>query len=242
MPRRPIIGIPCARYADSWYTAANGNAISYLRAIEAAGGVPALIHHTENSDVLAIQYQRCDGFIFAGGTDIDPVCYAAERHPLLEQPDPQQDSLELALARRAIAEGKPVFGICRGIQLLNVAMGGTLHQDIPSVLPGSMHHAESTERRDMAYLAHTITIEETAWLAESLGTSELLVNTLHHQALATIAPGLRVVACAPDGVVEAVESSGSGFILGVQCHPEELWDRADTRWARVFARFVAAIA
>ncbi len=241
MPRRPIIGIPCANYADSWYTPANGNAISYLRAIEAAGGIPALIHQTDNQDVLDAHYQRCDGLIFAGGTDIHPHQYGTEPHAKLEIADPRQDALELALARRAIADGKPVFGICRGIQLLNVAMGGSLHQDIPSVLPGSHNHAESTEQRDMAFLAHEIILEQDSWLAEALGTERIVVNTLHHQALATIAPGLRVVGRATDAVVEAVEGTTSSFVLGVQCHPEELWDRADTRWAAVFGKFVEAI-
>jgi putative glutamine amidotransferase len=236
---RPMIGIPCARYPDSWFTPANGNAISYLRAIEAAGGIPALIHHTDDQAVLDAHYQRCDGFIFAGGTDIDPSNYGAEPHPRLERPDPHQDALEIGLARRAIADQKPVFGICRGIQLLNVALGGTLHQDIPSLVSGSLNHSESTEQRDMAFLSHAITLTETSWLAEQLGTPELIVNTLHHQALATVAPSLLVTGRAPDGVVEAVEGAGPGFVLGVQCHPEELWERADRRWGRVFAAFVA---
>jgi putative glutamine amidotransferase len=244
--RRPIIGIPCARYADSWYTPANGNAISYLQAIEAAGGVPALIHHTNDPEVLATHYERCDGLIFAGGTDIDPSCYAAQPHPRLETPDPRQDALEITLARLAVADQKPIFGICRGIQLINVALGGTLHQDIPSVLAGTpqLHnHAASTEQRDMSFLAHPITLDRQSWLAAQLDADELVVNTLHHQALATISPMLQVVGRAPDGVVEAVEANPAeqlGFVLGVQCHPEELWNRTDSRWARVFANFVAA--
>ena len=240
--RRPMIGIPCASYADSWYTPANGNAISYLRAIEAAGGIPALIHQTDDHEVLEAHYQRCDGLIFAGGTDIDPINYAADRHPGLETPDAFQDTLELWLARRAATDGKPLFGICRGIQLLNVALGGTLHQDIPSVLPGTHNHAASTDAHDMAFLAHPITLERDSWLAEALGAETLVVNTLHHQALASIAPGLRVVGRADDGVIEAVEGTASSFILGVQCHPEELWERADTRWARVFRGFVCSCA
>jgi len=236
--RRPIIGVPSARYADSWYTPANGNAISYLRAIEAAGGIPALIHQTADQDVVDTHYQHCDGIIFAGGTDIDPIRYAAARHPKLEAPDPQQDELELMLARRAIADGKPVFGICRGNQLLNIALGGSLYQDIPSEIAGSLNHSKSTDQRDMAYLAHDLELTPDSWLAERLGATNLRINTLHHQALRTVAPGLRVVGYAPDGVVEVVEGTGTSFVLGVQCHPEELWEQADRRWARVFAGFV----
>jgi putative glutamine amidotransferase len=233
-----VIGIPCASYADSWYTPANGNAASYLRAIEAAGGIPALIHQTPDREVLLAHYQRCDGLVFAGGTDVEPARYGAAPHPRLEQPAPAQDELELDLARRALADGLPVFGICRGIQLLNVALGGTLYQDIPSELAGTFNHSLSTEQRDMSFLAHPIALEQGSWLARRLDAEAPLVNTLHHQALRDIAPGLRVVARAPDGVVEAVEGTGESFILGVQCHPEELWNRTDPRWARVFAAFV----
>ena len=240
--RRPVIGIPCACYPDSWFTPANGNAISYLRAIEAAGGIPALIHQTVDQEVIEAHYQRCDGFIFAGGTDVDPSHYAALPHPKLEPSDLQQDALEISLARKAIADQKPVFGICRGIQLLNVALGGTLHQDISSLLPGSLNHSESTEQRNMAFLAHPIALASDSWLAEQLGATELIVNTLHHQALNQIAPLLRVTAHAPDGVVEAVEGIGAGFVLGVQCHPEELWELTDRRWGRVFAAFITSAA
>jgi putative glutamine amidotransferase len=124
--------------------------------------------------------------------------------------------------------------------MLNVALGGTLYQDIPAEVPGALDHEESTKQHDMAHLAHPIALEGGSWLAGQLDADELIVNSLHHQALRDIAPGLRVVGRAPDGVVEAVEGAGSNFMIGVQCHPEELWERADARWARVFARFVAA--
>lgn len=235
---RPVIAIPCARYEDSWYTPANGNAISYIRTIEAAGGIPALIPQTDDLEVLEAHYQSCDGLIFAGGTDIEPRHYNAEAHPLLHPPDPQQDRLELRLARRAVIDAKPVFGICRGIQLLNVAMGGSLYQDLASQYDAGLNHSESTEQHNMAHLAHNLMLQEEAWLAEQLGTTELLVNTLHHQAIRSLAPGLRITGRAPDGTVEAVEGTGSGFILGVQCHPEELWEHTDRRWTAVFAAFV----
>jgi putative glutamine amidotransferase len=237
---RPVIGIPCGLYPDSWYTPTNGNAISYLRAIEAAGGIPALIHLTRDAEVLDAHYQRCDALLLAGGEDVHPSFYGLEPHPKLSKPNPFQDEVELALAGRAAADGVPILGICRGVQLLNVALGGTLYQHIPAEIPGALDHEESTGRHDMAHLAHPIVLEGDSWLAGRLDADELTVNTLHHQALCDIAPGLRVVGRAPDGVVEAVEGSGPGFVAGVQCHPEELWERADTRWARVFAGFVEA--
>ncbi|MFL5800216.1 MAG: gamma-glutamyl-gamma-aminobutyrate hydrolase family protein [Roseiflexaceae bacterium] len=238
--RRPVIGIPCGVYPDSWYTPTNGNALSYLRAIEAAGGVPALIHLTRDAEVLDVHHRRCDALLLAGGEDVHPSCYGATPHPRLGRTSPFQDEIEIALTRRAAAEGKPILGICRGVQMLNVALGGTLYQDIPSEVPGALDHEESTTRRDMAHLAHPIALEADSWLAGRLDAGELVVNTLHHQALRDVAPGLRVVGWAPDGLVEAVEGLGPHFTIGVQCHPEELWERADPRWARVFAGLMEA--
>jgi putative glutamine amidotransferase len=238
--RRPVIGIPCSSYPDSWFTPANGNAISYLRALEAAGGIPALIHLTGDTTVLDAHYERCDALLLAGGEDVDPARYGAAPHPKLGVTNPAQDEVEIALTRRAVADGKPVLAICRGIQLLNVALGGSLYQDISAEIAGALDHQASIERRDMSYLAHPIALAEDSWLAGRLDSAEVIVNTLHHQALRDIAPGLRVIARAPDRVVEAVEAMGTGFVLGVQCHPEELWEQADRRWARVFAGFVEA--
>ena len=238
--RRPVIGIPCSIYPDSWFTPANGNAVSYLRALEAAGAIPLLIHLTRDDEVLDAHYARCDALLLAGGEDVSPSCYGAAPHPKLGKTNPEQDEVEIALARRAAADALPILGICRGVQLLNVALGGTLYQDILAELPGAVNHDESTERRDMSHLAHPIALAPDSWLAGRLGAREIVVNTLHHQALRALSPALHVAGRAPDGVVEAVEGTGPGFVVGVQCHPEELWQRADPRWARVFEGFVAA--
>lgn len=236
--RRPIIGIPCRVVAEAWYPPVAGNTVSYLRAVEAAGGIPLLMHCTRDAEVLDTHYWRCDALLLAGGQDVDPQFYGAPPHPKLEQTDPLQDAIEIALIHRALADGMPIFGICRGIQILNVAMGGTLYQDIPSELPHALDHGASNEQRGMDYRAHAVTLDAASWLAQQLDATDLLVNTVHHQALARVADGLRVVGRAPDGVVEAVEGTGSSFVVGVQCHPEMLWEHADPRWARVFERFV----
>jgi len=238
--RRPVIGIPCSTYPDSWFTPANGNAISYLRAIEAAGGIPALIHLTRDAEVIDMHYGRCDALLFAGGEDVDPSFYQAGRHPKLGKTNPLQDEVEIELARRARADGKSILGVCRGMQLLNVAFGGTLYQDLPAEFASSINHNRSTDLRDMSFLAHPIQLEDDTWLAERLDCAELSVNTLHHQGVRDLALGLRAAAHAPDGLIEAVEGAGPGFIVAVQCHPEELWERADRRWARVFEGFIDA--
>jgi putative glutamine amidotransferase len=235
---RPLIGVVGSRYETRNGSLLAGVGINYVRAIETGGGVPLLIHLTEDSAILEALYARCDALLFTGGGDVDPMHFGMAMHPNCGTPDPLRDQAELLLARRALADGTPIFGICRGIQLINVAMGGTLIQDIPSERPTALDHYASRRAPGRTYLAHPITITPGAWLAEHLGAEEVAVNTFHHQALLDIAPGLRVVAHAPDGLVEAVEGTGAGFVAGVQCHPEDLWEHADPRWVGVFAGFV----
>lgn len=238
LSKRPIIGVVGALFERRNASTISGISRSYLAAVEAAGGLPLLIHLTDDQDVLDAFYQQCDGLLFCGGGDIAPAHYGQTPHPRLGAVEELRDRVELRLARRAVADRKPVLGICRGIQLLNVALGGTLYQDINAELPGTLDHRESSQRSDRAYLAHLLTLERDSWLAEILDATTIAVNTLHHQAVRDVASGLRVVGRAPDGVVEAVEGTGDTFIAGVQCHPEELWQSAEPRWKRLFTGFV----
>jgi putative glutamine amidotransferase len=238
---RPVIGVIASRYLrPGGNSTLSGIGEQYLLAVEAGGGIPLLIHLTRDAAVLRAHYQRCDGLLFAGGGDVDPVIFGQMPHPKLGTVEPLRDEVELALARQAIDDRKPVLGICRGIQLLNVALGGTLYQDIPSELPEASDHYASSHVPGRAHLAHSIALEPDSWLAVRLGTDALPGNTFHHQALRDIAPGLRVTGRAPDGIVEAIEGAGPGFVIGVQCHPEELWESADPRWAQLFVGFVEA--
>ncbi|MEO7911560.1 MAG: gamma-glutamyl-gamma-aminobutyrate hydrolase family protein [Roseiflexaceae bacterium] len=238
---RPTIGVIASRYPRAGGNSTlSGIGEQYLLAVEAGGGIPLLIHLTRDIAVIQAHYQLCDGLLFAGGGDVDPALFGQAAHPKLGTVEPLRDEVELELARRAIDDRKPVLGICRGIQLLNVALGGTLYQDIPSELPDASDHYASSQVPGRAHLAHQIALESGSWLATQLGTDLLPGNTFHHQALRDIAPGLRVTGRAPDGVVEAVEGAGPGFVIGVQCHPEDLWESADSRWARLFTGFVEA--
>lgn len=241
MPR-PIIGIVCSETTPQGWTApVVGAQITYPRAIEAAGGVPMLIYLTHDHAALDALYRRCDGVLLIGGDDLDPALYGEARHPQLGELEPLRDEVEMLLARRAFQERKPLFGICRGIQSLNVALGGSLYQDIPSQIEGALNHRESSQRKEPGYLAHRIQISPDSWLAGRLDCDTIMTNTMHHQSLKAIAPGMRVTAHAPDGVVEAFERTDSQFVLGVQCHPERLWDTTEPRWRRVFEGFIEEV-
>jgi putative glutamine amidotransferase len=179
-----------------------------------------------------------DGVVFAGGVDVDPSRYGARKaHPSVEV-DEARDSTEFAVFEKARAGEVPILGICRGMQLVNVALGGTLHQDIPSEHPSTVVHnvpARHPERRD-----HTVKIEPGTRLARIAQAKELAVNSRHHQAIEHLAPGVRVAAVAPDGLIEAFESAGSGpWLLAVQWHPENLIHDEPSR--RIFAEFARVV-
>ncbi len=237
---KPIIGIPCATLLDKdWCPPILGHRQSYIDAIVQAGGVPLLLPLVAQEDVLRMFYEGIDGLLLAGGGDVEPHHYGEVPHPRLGTLEPLRDVVELPLTRWAAADGKPILAICRGIQVLNVALGGTLYQDIPAQINTDICHERSYELQDWTYMAHPVYLEPDSRLAALLGTSELLTNSLHHQAIKDLAPDLRVVGRAPDGVIEAVESINGQFMLGVQCHPEAVQATFDPRWSAMFASFVA---
>lgn len=238
--KRPIIGVSCMNSRTEQSGELMAVRPTYVRAIEAAGGTPLLIHLTDNLEVVRALYELCDGILLPGGEDVDPAFYGEEPHPDLGSVDRQRDEVEIALARWTCEDKKPLMGICRGIQVINVAFGGTLYQDLPAQLPASSDHRENTKMRQYDVLTHGIALEPDSWLAERLSTDHVMSNTMHHQAVKDAAPGLRVVGHAPDGVVEAMEGTGEQFVVAVQCHPEHLWASAETRWLRFFEGFVAA--
>jgi putative glutamine amidotransferase len=159
-------------------------------------------------------------------------------HPKTTNIDAYRDYSEIALTRMAIQQQLPILGICRGLQVINVALGGTMIQDIPDQVGGPLAHGESITREDWEHMPHSMQIADDSLLARLLGTTSMPVNSLHHQALGTIGQGIRAVAWSDDGVIEAVEGTGAHFLLAVQCHPEALYNQADTRWQRMFGRFI----
>jgi putative glutamine amidotransferase len=241
--RLPVIGVPTMDDHDAAGVHANrfSNNQSYVKAIEAAGSVPILIPQLESTEALRRIYDMLDGILLSGGVDIHSKFYGQEPHPALDPSDVGMDHVETTILPWALEDDLPILGICRGEQVLNVVMGGTLIQDIYTQYPTTIDHRESYKRRIRDYLAHDILIEENSRLRELTGESRVWVNTSHHQSIDKVAPGLVATAWAPDGIVEAVESSHHRFVMAVQCHPEELWRKQ--AWAkRLFSAFVQAAA
>jgi len=195
----------------------------YLDAVQRAGGIPMLLPPVDAEGAVAAYLADIDGLVLIGGADYDPQLYGQPAHPKTKLVAERRGRFDVPLARAAVAAGLPTLGICGGIQLLNVALGGTLIQHIADAVPGALTHTRSGE----AERFHEVTVAGGSRLAGVVGAGPLEVNSSHHQAIAQPAPGLTVAARAPDGVVEAVEGTGETFVLGVQWHPERLADRPE---------------
>jgi putative glutamine amidotransferase len=240
---KPIIGITCASIRDrDWCPPFAGHRQTYVDAVVAAGGAPFLIPLIADTEALRALYERLDGILLAGGGDIEPQLYGEEATPLVGMVDPLRDAVEVPLARWAAAEGKPLLGICRGVQLINVALGGSLYQDIPTQIKTDLVHDQSYREQDWTFMAHELRLEPTSRLARMLGVTAFPINSLHHQSIKTVAPGLQPVGWAPDGVIEALEGTNGHFVVGVQCHPEALQAAADQRWQMMFRQFIESCA
>jgi putative glutamine amidotransferase len=212
---------------------------SYAETIVAFGGVPLIIPASFTNGQLRVVYGRISALMLPGGVDIDPRCYGSMPTHRMGEVDAQLDTVELALAQWAIADGMPILGLCRGAQVLNVAAGGTLHQDLPTELPSKVVHRRKGALRYNP--VHDIDIVPDSALAGVVGAGRIRVNSTHHQAVKGVAPGWRIAATAPDGVIEAIEREYSAaFALGIQCHPEEMWSSLEPVFGGLFEGFVQA--
>ena len=223
--RAPVIGITsCSRVDD------------YVVSVERAGGRVRLLEVSQSPRSLLDQI---DGLLLTGGGDIDPVLYGEARHDTVSDAEPGRDEFELDLARRAMDGDVPLLAICRGLQVLNVAAGGTLVQDIPTAVAGHVPHAVKTPKDA---IAHDVRVTPGSRLASALGPATAgdacRVNSRHHQSAARLGRSLVASAVAADGVVEGIELASAPFCLGVQWHPENFWRTGE--FASLFAAFVAA--
>lgn len=243
---RPLIGVP-AQTLQAIDDIPAGLPISsvmnhrYFEALALTGGVPVMVPLIESvPGTLRAVYERLDGVFIAGGVDLDPSSYGHERRDVCGRTDLARDRVELQFARWAMEENKPVLGVCRGMQIINAAAGGTLYQDCAEEIPGSMKHdyfPTAGFARD--YLAHTASVVEGTRLARVFGAPEIHVNSMHHQGICELGAGLVATAHAPDGLIEAVEHAELDFVLGVQWHPEMLVER-DAGTRRLFEAFLDA--
>ncbi|MES2304194.1 MAG: gamma-glutamyl-gamma-aminobutyrate hydrolase family protein [Gemmatimonadota bacterium] len=234
---RPRIGIAAVtRERNGQYIA--GVSVPYVRAVLASGGLPILITPEFSPEEALELFGECDALLLTGGEDVDPLRYGAAAHPMLGGTDPRRDANELALIADARARDLPILGICRGIQIGNVAFGGTLIQDLPSERPGSVDHDPPTAR-DRG--SHTVSITEGSRLHAIYGATTIDANSFHHQAPDAPGAGLVVTAVAPDGVIEGLESSNPAeWIVFVQWHPEELAMHPEAADLKLFAALAQA--
>jgi putative glutamine amidotransferase len=212
--------------------------LTYTRAVHRVGGVPLIIPPiTREADWVAL-LKRLDGLLLTGGEDIAPAHYGQRREAWTGRPDEERDASELGLVRRWLATDKPLLAICRGHQLLSVASGGSLYQEISTHVPNALDHGY-VPGRPMERPVHSADLQQNSRLAEILDQDRVEVNSAHHQAVAQPGSGLEIVARAPDGVVEATENPDHPFCLSVQWHPEAMLKVSETMLP-LFAAFVAA--
>jgi putative glutamine amidotransferase len=233
VPRIAVSGVVRA-WDGAQRTGANA---AYLSSVLGAGGVPLLLSPLIGAALAARALDAADGLLLTGGEDMDPAWYGAERSPLCHQPSRERDLFELALFAAARQRGLPILGICRGIQVVNVAMGGTLYQDLPSERPGPVDHDPPAARNDRS---HPVRLLGGSRAAAALQRDRIVVNSFHHQAVKDLAPGLVASGWTEDGVVEAVETPESEpWLLAVQWHPEEMHAEARAPEHGLFRALVA---
>jgi putative glutamine amidotransferase len=225
MPSMPLIGVSIKRIRpgmmDDQLLAVRP---SYPHAVARGGGLPALIPLHLDDRTLRAFYDRMDGIVLSGGGDVHPDTYRAARSPYTTGIIEERDRTELQLARWAVEDDKPLLAICRGLQILNVALGGTLIQDILDEVPNAMRHESPNDNYDR--IMHQVDVILGSKVYAALGDqAHLGVNSLHHQALKEVAAPLEITACAPDGIIEGVEHPDRRFVVGVQWHPEAMVDQ-----------------
>ena len=234
---RPLIGITTSRVLNNANIQVMSTAEAYVQAVYRAGGLPVLIPLGITDADLKALLARLDGLLFTGGGDIAPGRYGGQPHPRVYDIDPDRDRVEINLVQMAVDDGMPFLGICRGFQVLNVAMGGTMYEDILDQHPGALKH-DYFPGYPREMLVHPVRVAPGSRLAEILEQTEVEVNSLHHQGVRQVPEALRTTAFAPDGIPEAVELPGHPFGLAVQWHPE--WLQAHAPMRRLFEALVGA--
>jgi putative glutamine amidotransferase len=231
MRRKPIILVTS--------TLDNGNTFlqkDYTDSILLAGGIPLVVPIMSGPELFDSLVDAADGLLLSGGEDVDPNLYGEEPMPGLGALTPERDQVEKQLTLRFLAADKPIFAICRGLQLLNAVAGGTLVQDIERHYEAPLQHRQLAPR---SHLSHRVDIQAGSRLEKAAGFTQIRVNSFHHQAIKQTAPGFRINAAAADGIVEGIESLSHRYVIGVQWHPENL-ARTDSAALNLFTSFIQA--
>ncbi|MGV3467253.1 MAG: gamma-glutamyl-gamma-aminobutyrate hydrolase family protein [Heyndrickxia sp.] len=233
MMKKPVIGITSSSVKYAGHESSM-LPITYCDAVIKAGGIPVIIA-VAKKEMVAQWISVCDGIILSGGEDMDPYSYHEEPHPKLKKTILERDQFEIGLVQAATKQKVPILAICRGVHVLNVALGGTIMQDIESIVPNCVQH---TQKASSKTPSHTVKINKNSLLSYILGSHDVRVNSFHHQAVDKVAPVLKVSGLASDGIVEAVEviQKEEGWMLGVQWHPEEM--ETDYHMDTLFSEFI----
>ena len=233
----PLIGVTVHRQKSPSIPVYQRVGEASIESISAAGACPVMIPLGLAEEQLQALLPRLDGLLFTGGGDVQPERYNSHPHPLVQNVDEDRDQLEITLVDLAVRQQIPFFGICRGLQVINVALGGSLYEDLLEQRPGSMRH-DFDEEFPRDHLAHPVSIQADTHLRAIIDTNDLDVNSLHHQGIQRLAPPLCASAHSPDGLVEAVEVANHPFGMAVQWHPECLPEHELMQ--RLFRAFVEA--
>ena len=234
--KTPVIGLTSVIFNPNQLAQQVGCVRVYADAILRKGGAPFLLPITENPQVWEQYLQLCDGFLFTGGADISPCFYGEAPSPKLAFTSLQLDRFQIPFCQKAIQTGKPILAICRGHQVLNVACGGSLYQDVTDYSPNVFQHAQTAELADGC---HTVWLEPGSALEQIFGASSLWTNSYHHQSVKALGQGLKITARTEDGIVEGIELEGHPFGIGIQWHPEKVYPFDDSA-APIFEAFVQA--
>lgn len=237
--KKPLIGITCGTiaYTEPPFLGTNhiGMQQNYAACIQQFGGIPVLLPLTQDKQIIAHIVQHIDGLIVSGGDDVQPLLFNQQPHPLLGATNPIRDTFDIAAILEAETQGKPVLGICRGEQVMNVAYGGSLWQDVS--LMKAANPIKHVQQTPLSTPTHTVNISSNTILHQLLGDT-CQVNTCHHMAVKDVAPGFLVAATAPDGTIEAIVKEDNPLIMGVQWHPEWLALQQNNPMAQLFSHFV----
>jgi putative glutamine amidotransferase len=231
----PLIGLTTTRTLSAHSYSYISVVEAYVSALIRAGASPLLIPMGIKEDGIKDVLSCLDGILFTGGGDVHPVRYGSPPHPKVKEVIEDRDQIEFQLVREAVERDLPCFGICRGLQVINVALGGTLYEDLQTQYPNSLKHDyEITQPRD--FLAHEISVQEGSKLNQFLDLTTYEVNSFHHQGIRDLAPGLSITVQSPDGVIEGIELNAYPFGIAVQWHPEWMQDHPSMR--ALFSAFV----